>query len=421
MKKHYLTIVIVLVAISLTGLILNQILWLRKSVSVSEKQYDDRADRMLEDVIGELQQYSDTSGKVHSIPPEKVVLFDIVDTLLLSYLINKYVNYHRLDTTYYYAMIRTSNDQIIYKSHGFIPEMEKESYKTCLSCIWKKEYIHLSVFFPGRKISIYKQLIIWAFFSFTFMLIITGTFIFIIYRIVQQKKIAEIRNDFINNMTHEFKTPISTISLASEILLKDSRNPSPHRIAKYSKIIHEENQRMQSQVELVLQTALIERNQIKLKHEKVNLHNLIESIIDSFDIELQNKNIQHEMNLSASDPTIIADPAHIRNVFSNIIDNAIKYSNESPFIRIDTKNSKEGVLVAVTDNGKGISREAQKRIFDKFYRVSTGNLHDVKGFGLGLYYVKTIIEAHQGSIFVNSNLNKGSSFYVYLPKSNPNI
>ncbi len=418
MIKHYLTLVIVLVAISLTGLIITQILWLRKSVSVSEKQYDDRADRMLEDVVGELLQFSDTSFAIQNTPEDQLAIFDVVDTSLLYYLINKYVSYHMLDTTYFYAMINTSDDNVIYRSKGFLPAMEEQAYKTCLSCIWKKEYIHLSIFFPGKKISTYRQLIFWVLLSFTFLLIITGAFVFIIYTILHQKKISEIRNDFINNMTHEFKTPISTISLASEILLKDSENPSYQRVGKYAKIIYEENQRMQSQVEVVLQTALIEREKIKLKKENVNLHNLLKSITESFCIEPENNKVQYEFNLSASDPVIIADPTHIRSVFSNIVDNALKYSGYRPIIQINTENSDEGILVTITDNGKGISREAQKRIFDKFYRVSTGNVHDVKGFGLGLYYVKTIVEAHRGSIYVHSNLNKGSSFYVYLPKAN---
>ena len=415
MKKQNLSLVIILVAISLTGLILTQILWLRKSVSVSEKQYDDRADRMLEDVLSELEQFRDTFQIIKNIPANELRIFNVVDTSLLFYLIDKYVNYHRLDPQFQYALLRSSDDSIIFKSADFQSINEKEAYKTCLSCIWKKEYIHLSVYFPGKKLSIYRQLLLWVVLSFIFLLIISGAFIFIIYSILQQKKISEIRNDFINNMTHEFKTPISTISLASEILLKDAKNPSAQRVGKYSKIIYEENQRMQTQVELVLQKALIDRKQLKLKKEKINLHNLIESVIVSFSIEAQKKNAQFELNLSASAPEVIVDSVHMRNVFTNLFDNALKYSNDDPIVHVKTNNNQEGIVISITDNGKGISREAQKRIFDKFYRVSTGDLHDVKGFGLGLYYVKTMIEAHQGSVYVDSSLNKGSTFYVYLP------
>ncbi len=415
MKKPYLTLVILLVAISLTGLILTQILWLRKSITVSVSQYDDRTDRMLEDVLGELQQFSDTSLALKGMPSDQLSIFDVVDTSLLPILINKYVKYHMLDTVYYYALIRTDDNHIIYNSKGYHPEMEEKAYKTCLSCIWKNEYIHLSMFFPNRQISIYKQLIIWIILSCAFLLIITGAVIYIIYSVVQQKKISEIRNDFINNMIHEFKTPISTISLASEILLKDAQNPSPQRVSKYSRIIYEENQRIQSQVELVLQTTLVDRNQIILKKEKVDIHNILKSTIDRFKLDPKDKKIRFEVNLAATKANIIADPTHIRNIFSNILDNAIKYSGDNPLVHIETKNSNEGILITISDNGKGISREAQKRIFDKFYRVSTGDLQYIKGFGLGLYYVKTIVEAHQGSVYVNSSLNKGSSFYVYLP------
>ena len=417
MKKHNLTFIIFLVAISLTGLIVTQILWLRKSVAVSEKQYDDRTDRMLEDVLGELEQFSDTSFLILNTPNESLIIFDVVDTSLLSDLLVKYITYHMLDTTYYYGLVRTNDNHIIYASKGFEPFMEGPAYKTCLSCIWKKEYIHLSVFFPNKNIRIYKHLILWVFLSFTFLLIITGAFVFIIYTVLRQKKISEIRNDFINNMTHEFKTPISTISLASEILLKDSDNPSSKSVAKYSKIIFEENQRMQAQVELVLQTALIEKEKIKLKREQIDVHNLLENTINSFCIESVNKKVQYKVNFTATDAKIFADPTHIRNVFSNIIDNAIKYSDDRPLIQISTENRNDVIQVSISDNGKGISRDTQKKIFDKFYRVPTGDVHDVKGFGLGLYYVKTIIEAHQGSVHVQSNLNKGTSFYVSLPRN----
>ena len=421
MRRHYLTPVILLAAISLTGLIITQILWLKNSITVSEKQFNDRADRMLEDVLSELKEYSDTSPHIRQMPAEQLIIYDVIDTSLLHSLLKKYVRYHMLDTTFLYALVRTSDDFLIFRSSGFSPAMENDSYKSCLSCIWKKEYIHLSVFFPEKNISIYNRLIVWIIFSFLFLLIISAAFIFVVFNIIRQKKISEIRSDFINNMTHEFKTPISTISLASEILLKDSDNPSSKRVAKYSKIIYEENKRMQSQVELVLQTALIEREKIRLKKETVDIHILLKKAIQSFCIDTTSKKPEFKLELSASNPSIDIDPAHMHNVFSNIIDNAIKYSGNHPVIQINTTIKNNGILIVFTDNGKGISREAQNRIFDKFYRVPTGDRHDVKGFGLGLFYVKTIVEAHQGMVYVQSNLNKGSSFSVFLPVNSSDI
>jgi two-component system, OmpR family, phosphate regulon sensor histidine kinase PhoR len=415
MRKKYLFLIIILVAISLTGLISIQIFWLNKSVAVTEKQYDDRADRMLHDVVAELRQYSDTSAILRNIHPDSLVLFDVIDTNLLNMLLHKYADYHRLDSLYYFGLVRSSDHFLYYGSRAFETSMEPQSYKACLSCIWKAEYIHLSIFFPKKKIHIYQNMLSWIVLSFAFLLIIIGVFAFVIYSIIRQKKISEIRNDFINNMTHEFKTPISTISLASEMLMKDRGTPSHERIQKYAGIIYDENKRMQSQVELVLHTALIEKQKIRLKKELINIHDIIMDVGDSFSIEQKNKEIRIEYDLMSAHPVISIDPVHIRNVISNIIDNGIKYSGPKPVITIETIDSGNGILIKINDNGIGISREEQKRIFEKFYRVPTGNKHDIKGFGLGLFYVKTVAEAHQGYVHVSSALNKGSSFYVFLP------
>ena len=421
MRNRFLVFIIIVVAISLLGVVSTQTFWLKRTVAVSEKQFDDRVDRMMEDVLEELKQYVDTSEFIHQIPREELVIFDVIDTTLLAELLVKYITYHRLDDNYSYALVRTEDDFLIYSALGFIKQMESEAYKSCLSCIWKKEYIHLSVFFPNKNKSLFSQISIWIVLSVLFLFVITAAFTFIIFSIYRQKKISEIKNDFINNMTHEFKTPISTISLASEMLMKNSKNPSGENILKYSKIIFDENQRMQSQVELVLQTALIDRGQLRLNKELTDLHDLIHSAVDSFCLESCEKDAEFVYNLTASKFNLNIDRVHIRNVIENIIDNAIKYTSDKPKIRISTKNTDNGLQVAIADNGIGMQRDAQKKIFDKFFRVSTGNIHDVKGFGLGLYYVKTIIEAHSGKVDVESSLNNGSTFYVFLPEfSNEN-
>ncbi|MBN1599446.1 MAG: HAMP domain-containing histidine kinase [Bacteroidales bacterium] len=416
MKRPSLNIVIILVAISLNGLVFTQIFWLKRELETAENQYDDRADRMLTDVMGEMQEFADTSTTVNIVPFDQLNLFDVIDTSLLANLIEKYVNYHRLDTIYEFAIVKTSNDEIIYASSGFNIKFEEESYKDCFSCLWKKEYVHLSVYFPNRYKNIYMELTMWIVISIAFLIIITGAFVYVIYNIIRQKKISEIKNDFINNMTHEFKTPISTISLASEILIKGAGKPIPENITKYSKIILDENKRMQSQVELVLQTALIDKGKIRLNKEITDLNELVRIAVESFCLEDCDADTKFSYELKAKNPSALIDTAHIRNVISNIIDNAVKYSSGAPVIRLMTRNVMNGFQIAISDNGIGISKEAQKKIFDKFYRISTGNIHNVKGFGLGLYYVKSIVEAHHGEVSVQSNLNNGSTFYVYLPQ-----
>ena len=419
MKYLFLKSVIVIVAVSLLGLILTQIFWLNRSVIISEKQYDDRVDRMLHDVLNELKSYVDTSASIQNTPPQELKLFDVVDTTLLNALLKKYIRYHRLDSKYIYALVRSKDDHIIYSYENFSVNNEQEAYKTCLSCIWKKEYIHLSIFFPDKRRNIYMEMFGWIFLSVIFLLAITTAFVFIIYSIFKQKKISDIKNDFINNMTHEFKTPLSTISLSSEILMKNKGQPSEKRVKKYSKIIYDENQRLQTQVELILQTAVIDRGQLKLKKEKIDIHDLIKSTVDGFSFEACENKIEFVYSLEAKHHEIKVDPIHIRNVISNIIDNAIKYSSGSCKIKIITSDKDQGILLAFEDQGIGMSRESQNKVFDKFYRVSTGNVHNVKGFGLGLYYVKTIVEAHNGKVILESSLNIGSTFYVYLPKFSP--
>jgi two-component system phosphate regulon sensor histidine kinase PhoR len=312
-------------------------------------------------------------------------------------------------------MVRSEDNFIIYSFGKFTSENEQEAYKACLSCIWKKEYIHLSVFFPDKRRNLIMEIFGWISLSVIFLLVITAAFVFIIYSIFKQKKISEVKNDFINNMTHEFKTPLSTISLASEILLNNYHKLSEDNMNKYSKIIFDENQRMQIQVDLILQTALIDRGQIKLKKEKIDIHDLIKSTIDNISFETCEKKVEFSYSLKAMNHNLVIDSMHIRNVISNIIDNAIKYSKGVCSIKVSSSNEENGILLAIEDQGIGISRESQKKVFDKFFRVSTGDIHNVKGFGLGLYYVKTIVEAHNGKVNLKSSLNNGSTFYVFLP------
>ncbi len=414
MRNRLLILVIILVAISLIGVVSTQTYWLKKTIATSEKQFDDRADRMLEDVVEELKQFVDTAEFIQSIPIKELVIFDVLDTALLADLLLKYNTYHRLDEEYSYGLVRTEGEVLVYTALGFSKDMEAEAYKTCLSCIWKKEYIHLSVFFPNKNKNLFSQLNVWIILSVIFLLIITAAFSFIIFSIFRQKKISEIKNDFINNMTHEFKTPISTISLASEMLMKNTKDPGDNKVLKYSKIIFDENKRMQLQVELVLQTALIDKGRLKLNKESTDFHALLRSAVDSFCLESCEKDTSFTYDLKADSSIFEIDHIHMRNVIGNIIDNAIKYSKSKPEITISTKNIDNGIQLAIADNGIGMSRDAAKKVFDKFFRVSTGNIHDVKGFGLGLYYVKTVVEAHGGKVEVQSSLNNGSTFFVFL-------
>lgn len=250
--------------------------------------------------------------------------------------------------------------------------------------------------------------------SLIFTVLLVLCFVFCIAVIVKQKKLSAIKNDFINNMTHEFKTPIATISLAAQ-MLKDGVVNESASIEHIAGIIRDESKRLTFQVEKVLQTALFTETRMKLKLKKVPLNEVVESLDTKFQLRVEDKGGQLFGYLEADRDEVYADEVHITNVVSNLLDNAIKYCTKPPEISVYTRNKGNEIIISVIDNGIGIAAKEQKLIFERFYRVSTGNLHDVKGFGLGLSYVKTIVEAHGGRIEVESAEGKGSRFDIILP------
>lgn len=273
----------------------------------------------------------------------------------------------------------------------------------------------LMVHFPARTSLVWSSL--WKNFlgAIFFTGIILFCFTYTINVIFRQKKLSEMKTDFINNMTHEFKTPIATISLAADSITSPMISGSPEKVQRFAGIIKQENLRMNSQVEKVLQMALLDRKDFSLKLTEVNLHEVIYNAVENISLQVEKRDGTVQAVLEAGQPSVEGDLTHISNVINNLLDNANKYSYEKPEISVHTRNVGNGVEVIVKDKGIGMSKEARKHIFDKFYRVHTGDLHDIKGFGLGLSYVKAMMTAHKGTIDVKSELGKGSSFILFFP------
>ncbi len=278
-----------------------------------------------------------------------------------------------------------------------------------------RQDIVLSVVFPERTTYVLGSMAWMLGGSLLFSLIILATFALSLFFIIRQKKISEMKSDFINNMTHEFKTPIATISLAADTITNPKVINDESSIRHFIGMIKKENSRMDKKVETILQMASLDKKEINFKFENISLHEVIRHAVDASDIIIRQRNGSVTMKLNAQEPVICGDSDHIFNLVNNLLDNAIKYSPEAPEITIETKNSDNGIIMSVGDKGIGMTKSVQSKIFERFYRQASGNVHDVKGFGLGLNYVRAIVDAHRGNITVSSEPGKGSRFDVYLP------
>ena len=315
-----------------------------------------------------------------------------------------------------YQLIKENPDTtIIIKSSSQNNLLLPPNYKTRVypDDIFDKE-IFLVIDFPNMNRHIYRQVYTLVIGSFIFTIIILLTFGATLYYILRQKKLSEIKSDFINNMTHEFKTPIATIGLAADAL----ESPKVMGIEKptryYLDIIRQENKRMNNQVERVLQMALIEQGKLHLSLHETDIHDIIQNSVKVIELLTQKSKGKISTSLRASRSVLKIDEIHIANLMNNLLDNALKYSNKKPMIMIETYQENNNICIRVSDNGLGMTKEVQSHIFDKFYRKPTGNIHNIKGFGLGLSYVKAVIEAHNGSINVSSELGNGSVFTIRL-------
>jgi len=361
--------------------------------------------------------WSSLMNSYRNLPIEKRISTMLLDSIISLELLNR-----GIQTEFEYGIFSPiRNFMPIQKTGKYPKELLNKGFTYVLfpsDMTTNPDYLML--YFPNEKRFLITQL--WQTLSISIFLIIVIilTFAYTLITILRQKKVSEMKNDFINNMTHEIKTPIATISLACEALGDNDIISSENAKNSYIDIINEENKRLGNLTERILQSAKLEKGQIILKKEEVNIHDIISDSINNIKLQVENRGGRISARLNATESILMADKDHITNVIYNLLDNANKYTFEQPEIEIKTENSYSGILISVKDNGSGISKANQKKIFEKLYRVPTGNLHNVKGFGLGLSYVKAIVEQHDGRITLESDPDKyrnnsGTKFIIYLP------
>ncbi len=417
MKKKTLAIIVVFSAVALISLVIIQLFWILNALDLAEKQFDHRVNLALSETISEMGRtlpgedcYRKNQSREGECP-----LFYIVDLELLDSVLLKYVSYNQLNTPFDYRIVKTATDSVVYQSRKNLSSGDFKPYKACLSCLFQEEIFHIELQFPFKKRYLLLEMGIWLLASLLFLLVVIAGFSMIVYHTLRQKKIEQMKDDFLNNMTHEFQTPISTISLASEVLIKSAEKTSNEKLLQYAKIIYDENFRLRTHVDRVLQLASLESGELIIEKNQLDLHQVVKDSIRRLCLDHCEKEVEIQYELNASPPMIVADVLHLTNIVTNIVDNAVKYSGEKPEIRVATTNENNGILLSFTDNGTGIPPARKKLIFEKFSRLTKGNKHDVKGFGIGLFYVKTMVEAHGGWIDVDSTPGKGSCFEIFLP------
>ena len=418
MTRRTIRIVIALATISIVGLFSTQLYWMDKAFDLRDREFNDRVNIALRSVAQEIMRVNKDSS---DIPPVRqlasnyfiVSTNDTLHPYLLESLLENEFRSRNLKTNFEYSIYDCFTDSLVY---GGAVTLSNEPITTTERPIipkWDRDSHYFAIYFPEKNSYLIGQMTIWLFSS-SILLVVIVFFAYTLWVILKQKRLSEIKNDFINNMTHEFKTPISTISASAELLRSGNLDSDKEKRARYYQMISDESNRLKLQVEKVLQMAQFDTNEIDLSLAKNNIHQLIEKASTSVQILLDERKGTLELRLEATNPEMKVDELHFTNIIRNLLDNAIKYCTQTPHIVISTSQSKNGITISVKDNGIGINPIQKKQVFEKFYRVPTGNIHNVKGFGLGLYYVKSLVQAHHGTVEVLSD-SSGSTFNIFFP------
>jgi two-component system phosphate regulon sensor histidine kinase PhoR len=416
-----INILIALALASLLGVVVMQVFWVHNAIQLKEKQFNNSIDIAMKTVLNRILE-ANTGQTLRQLAlnepclNEKTNITDVIPPKLLDSLIHAELQCLKVTKGFEYAVYSKVNNRFAMGNYRYFKEeLLQSAYQQSVEALFKPGSYFFTMYFPEKTSRVFMQLMGWMLLSALFLLAVVTTFWITIRTVYRQKRWSEMKTDFINNMTHEFKTPISTIAVASEMLLKEEIHRDSDRTKKYVGVIISENNRLQNQVEQVLQSAILEKDGLRMRLKPTDIHRLIQQTIENFQLRIQEVNGSLKAELLDSNINILADRHHLSNVLANLIDNAIKYTPAKPVVKVLCRTQNDELVIEVSDNGIGISKENQQRIFRNLFRVHTGDVHDVKGFGIGLFYVQKIIEIHGGRVEVESELGHGSVFRLFLP------
>ena len=420
--KRVFPLIVLLISLSVLGIIFIQMLWIKSAIDLRKQQHDNDMAAAMNDIKEGIYDRLITKSGERPFDDESRMQFlkeyyssEYFSDSEISRIIEYNLNKHNIRFPFSYTISNVYGYPIKSSGQNIMNKAPKEIILTPDGSNFAKEALYLYLKEDNNYIMRQIGWMIAA--SVLFTTIIVSAFALTVRTLFSQKKLSEIKSDFINNMTHELKTPLATISLAIDALVNNKVINDPEKIKYYSAMIKEENRRMNKQVEKILQSARLERQEINLNLQPFDAHEIIRKVADNLSLQIQEKNGTLTLNLAAPKHEVTVDEVHFSNIIFNLLDNAIKYSKNNLEINISTQIQNGMLAIRIKDNGIGMNKETQSHIFEKFYRAHTGNLHDVKGFGLGLNYVKAITEAHGGKVRVESAVGKGSAFTATFPLS----
>jgi len=404
MKPNRTKLFIAITSVALILVLAIQVNWILRTAKIKEELFNEKANMVLARTSEALSADEETCRKIETGMSQSEI--HKIDSLFAHYM-----NFYNIQIDYSYELIKPD----LFSKYG--TGFRNNVFNKRLDEVVSKNGLELKLFFPDKKKYILAEMGTMFTTSVVLIIVVLVMFWHTILSLHREKKISEQTTEFLNNMTHEFKTPLTNIALAGKMILKDPSLTQGDKINHYSGIILEENEKLRQQVEHMLSMTALERGEIPIQKTKIDLHQLLQDSLKCINVQIEHKQGEIKTDLKAESHYITGDPVHLMNAICNLIDNAIKYSGDAPDIKIETSDSGQNIVVEISDNGIGIDKQYQKKVFDIYFRVPTGNLHDVKGFGIGLAYTKKIVELHGGTIQLSSELGKGTTFKLVFPNA----